>query len=85
MPIKPRLRIKAEALRRKRLEALLSQEELSKKTRGQVKTHTIKGLESRQWLGVQPRNVRALAKALGCDPFDISEVVDADSESEVAS
>lgn len=80
MTSKARLQIKPGELRRKRLEALLSQEELSKKTRGQVKVHTIKGLETGKWLGVQPRNVRALAKALKCDPFDISEVTEESEE-----
>lgn len=70
----PRLQIKSEALHRLRLEALMSREELAEKA--ELSPGRIQGLENDDWPGVKPQTVRKLAGALGCDPKDISEVVE---------
>lgn len=71
-----RLTISPETLKRRRLEAFLNQEELAQKA--SLSPATIRKIEAGRIdeRGLQPSTVRKLALALGCDPKDISEVIE---------
>lgn len=67
----PRLTVIPEALRRARLEAFLERSELAEKA--DVSEATIRAFEQSP-KPAKISTIRAIAKALGCDPSDISEV-----------
>jgi transcriptional regulator with XRE-family HTH domain len=75
-----KLKIRASELRRRRLMAGLSQEELAEKTEGVVSASAISKLEVLGG-GIWPRTARALADALKCELPDIVEVVETEEAS----
>lgn len=76
MTNRPQLIIRPQALRSRRLSALLTQEGLARKAR--VSEDTIRQAEDiRVPKAVFPGTVKKLARALDCDPADISEVTEA--------
>lgn len=72
---KPRggLRIRPGALRTARLKKLWTQADLA--TRAKVSDSAIAYMEQGA-RGGSAQTIRRLAKALGCDPFDIAEIVE---------
>ena len=68
-----KLRIRPESLLNRRLQAVLSREELAEKAG--LSSATIKAIESGISQGVWPRTVRKLVVALDCDPAALSEVI----------
>jgi len=74
-----KLKIRAEELRRRRLMAGLSQEELATKTDGIVSSSAISKLEVLGG-GIWPKTARSLAAALNCGIEDIAEFVLDDAE-----
>ena len=78
MTNRPQLIIRPQALRSRRLSALLTQEGLARKAK--VSEDTIRQAEDiKSPKAVFPGTVRKLADALECDPSDISEVTEAAS------
>jgi predicted transcriptional regulator len=73
-----RVLVKGEALRKKRLELLLQQQELAAKAH--VSSAVLSQLETGRRRSTSPRIVRRLAKALKCHPFDIAEIVELEAE-----
>lgn len=74
MTSRPQLVIRPQALRSRRLSALLTQEGLARKAR--VSEDTVRQAEDIKTgpKAVFPGTVKKLARALDCDPADISEV-----------
>ena len=72
----PRLRIKAAELRRRRLKATLSRQDLGRLSG--ISSKRIEQIEN-GYSGVKPETARALAEALGCEPSELTEVTEAAS------
>lgn len=78
MSNRPQLVIRPQALRSRRLSALLTQEGLARKAK--VSEDTVRQAEDiKAPKAVFPGTVKKLAEALECDPSDISEVTEAAS------
>lgn len=73
----PKLIIPGDRLRKLRLQAVLSREELA--SAAGVSEGTIRAIETGVSDGVRPQTVRKLASVLGCSPSDISEIQEAAS------
>lgn len=67
-------KIDGASLRRKRQEQLLSQQDLGQLAG--LSMFTISRLESGRRVATTAKTIKALAAALGCHPFDFSELVE---------
>jgi transcriptional regulator with XRE-family HTH domain len=73
----PQLVVRSSVLRRKRLEAVLTQEQLAESSG--VSIARIRQLEGGRDVAVQPPTAQKLAERLGCSPQEITEVLPAEA------